>query len=85
MISECLVLIMKLTIVSGNNIEMCGIEIENDEILRTIINIAEILDGQTQNTQNTNDVLDIKLPKHQRCAVHTGLPLRHFSYFLSLF
>lgn len=52
---------------SGNNIEMCGIEIENDEILRTI-NITEILDGQTQ---NTNDVLDIKLPKHQRCAAHT--------------
>jgi len=55
---------------SGYNIEMCGIEIENDEILRTI-NITEILDVQTQNTQNTNDVLDIKLLKHQRCAVHT--------------
>jgi len=50
---------------SGNNIE-----IENDEILRTI-NITDILDGQTQNTQNTNDVLDMKLPKHQRCAAHT--------------
>lgn len=34
---------------------MCEIEIENDEILR-IINITEILNGQTQNTQNTNDV-----------------------------
>ncbi|XP_025192843.1 uncharacterized protein LOC112592896 [Melanaphis sacchari] len=55
---------------SGYNIEMCEIEIENDETLRTI-NITEILDGQTQNTQNTNDVLDIKLPKHQRCAAHT--------------
>lgn len=50
---------------SGNNIE-----IKNDEILRTI-NITEILDGQTQNTQNTNDVLDIKLPKKSKmCCAH---------------
>ena len=54
---------------SGYNTEMCEIEIENDEILRTV-NITEILDGQTQNTQNINDVLDIKLPKHQKCAAH---------------
>jgi hypothetical protein len=52
------------------NNEMCEIEIENYEILRTI-NIIEILNGQTQNTQNINDVLDTKLPKHQGCVAYT--------------
>lgn len=47
---------------------MREIEIENDEILRTV-NITEILDGQ--NVQNINDILDIRLPNHQRCAAHT--------------
>ncbi|VVC24769.1 Hypothetical protein CINCED_3A014650 [Cinara cedri] len=42
-------------------------EIEYGEILRTV-NITEILDGQIG--QNINDMLDIKLLKHQKCAAH---------------
>jgi hypothetical protein len=50
---------------SAFNIGMHDIDIGNEELLRTV-NITEILDGQ-----NISDILDIKLPKHQRCAEHT--------------